>query len=311
MACRSLLLPTRHSSDTQDVAMEQPIADVLAASYARFAADGRWTVVDIATPILDPAQAGEETLRCATATAAYKSPSGSRFPRKLELHLTLYEHNCAAHDIRGWRSRSGWLVETDRGMVVETKVVDATNALRQRSSLSFYPYKGQTDSVPPSYPSRRIADKEMFRHTDWLATEHRLELQVYSDYHRHDLQAYRDNKLQAPAIMAVHMIQRPDGMVIFSGRRGNPERTVALREALPRHFDGWPKGDLAEECMLGPGPWAITDGVPYVGPGGTAGYALYMILVSCPRITGSCYRHGPDNDLRQRAGGADAGGGSV
>ncbi|KAF7376811.1 hypothetical protein MSAN_00098500 [Mycena sanguinolenta] len=51
--------------------------------------------------------------------------------------------------------------------------------------------------------------------------------------------------------------------------------------------------------MLGLGSWAIADGIPDVGelqdkPGAFA--------------TGM---HGLDNDLRQRAGGADAGGGSV
>ncbi|KAF7376751.1 Fad dependent oxidoreductase [Mycena sanguinolenta] len=267
----------------RDVAMDQRIADALAASYAEFAADGG-PVEGIVMPILDPAQAREET-RCPSATVAYKSPSSSLFPRKLVLHLlTLciekYGMNLQTHTpVRRVVSGAGirWRVETDRGVVETEKVVYATNAFTATLLPEFlghiYPFKGQCSAV---VPPKAYAGKEMFRQTYGLA---------YSDYHRRDMQAYGDNKLKAPATMADYLIQRPDGIVIFGGQRGSvpverllgntddthadPERTAALREALPRHFEGWPKEDLAEGEGLVHAWTGImgytTDGFPYVG----------------------------------------------
>ncbi|KAF7334810.1 hypothetical protein MSAN_02367600 [Mycena sanguinolenta] len=247
--------------------MDQPIADALAASYAQFEVDGG-PVEGIMTPILDPAQEREE-IRCPAATVAYKSPSGSLYPQKLVLHLLT-------------------LCIEKRGLNLQT------HAPVQR--------------VVARHTPKVYTGKEIFRQTYGPA---------YIDYHLHDLQAYRDNKLQALALMADYLIQRPDGMVIFGGQRGSapgerlllgntddthadPERTVALREALPRHFEGWPKEDLGEgEGLVH--AWTGLMGYHPHSPG------------NCRRNRGPSLRgwHGPDNDLRQRADGADAGGGSV
>ncbi|KAF7334772.1 Fad dependent oxidoreductase [Mycena sanguinolenta] len=145
----------------------------------------------------------------------------------------------------------GWCVETDRGVVETEKVVYATSAFTATLLPEFlghiYPFKGQCSAVVPPKAYAGKGD---------------VSADAYSDYHRRDMQAYGDNKLKAPAIMADYLIQRPDGIIIFGGQRGSvpverllgntddthadPERTAALREALPRHFEGWPKEDLAE-----------------------------------------------------------------
>ncbi|KAJ7238524.1 FAD dependent oxidoreductase [Mycena haematopus] len=271
---------------TYDVAMDQPVADALAASYAEFTADGG-PVEGIVTPILDPAQAREET-RCA-ATVAYKSPSGSLFPRKFVLHLlTLcvekYGMNLQTHTpvrrvvSNAGGGRGGWRIETDRGVLETEKVVYATNAFTATLLPEFlghiWPFQGQCSAV---VPPKAYAGKEMFRDTYGLC-----ELQAYSDHHRRNVQAHGDYRLQSSALMADYLIQRPDGMVIFGGQRGSvpvervlgntddthadPERTAALRE---RHFEGWPKEDLAEgeglvhawTGIMGYTP----EGIPYVG----------------------------------------------
>ncbi|KAF7334801.1 Fad dependent oxidoreductase [Mycena sanguinolenta] len=202
----------------EDVAMDQPIADALAASYAQFE---------------------REEIRCPTTTVAYKFPSGSLFPQKLVLHLltlcirknwlNLQTHTPVRRVVSGAGGvGSGWRVETDRGVVETEKVVYATNALTTTLLPQFldhiYPFKD------PSYPKAytgAYTGKEMFRQTcgpvslllvpvlpHRLTIDHRRELQAYSDDHRRDIQAYGDNKLQAPALMADYLIQRPDGMVI-------------------------------------------------------------------------------------------------
>ncbi|KAJ7875552.1 FAD dependent oxidoreductase [Mycena olivaceomarginata] len=266
---------------TYDVAMDQPAADSLAASYADFIADGG-PVEGIVTPILDPAEAREAT-RCPAATAAYKSPAGSLFPRKLVLHLlTLcvekYGLNLQTQtpvrrvvprassnggtgtSSTGGTSMSGaggWRVETDRGAVETETVVYATNAYTATLLPEFvghiWPFKGQcAAAVPPE----AYAGPNMLRETYGLAP---------SDY----------------------LIQRPsDGVIIFGGQRksvpverllGNtddaqvdPEMAAALREALPRYFEGWwENSDLA----VGEGlvhVWSgimgyTTEGIPYVG----------------------------------------------
>ncbi|KAJ7354422.1 FAD dependent oxidoreductase [Mycena albidolilacea] len=260
---------------TYDVAMDQSAADSLAASYADFIADGG-PVEGIVTPILDPAEAREAT-RCPAATAAYKSPAGSLFPRKLVLHLLTLcvkkyglnlqtrtpvrrvmprTHNIGDTRESGARA-GGWRVETDRGAVETETVVYATNAYTATLLPEFaghiWPFKGQcAAAVPPE----AYAGPNMLRETYGLAP---------SDY----------------------LIQRPsDGVIIFGGQRksvpverllGNtddarvdPEMAAALREALPRYLEGWGENsDLA----VGEGlvhVWSgimgyTTEGIPYVG----------------------------------------------
>ncbi|KAF7376812.1 Fad dependent oxidoreductase [Mycena sanguinolenta] len=188
----------------QDVAMDRPIADAFTASYAEFAVDGE-SVEGIMTPILNPVQVREKT-RFPATTVAYKSPSGSLFPQKLVLHLltlciekhglNLQTHAPVQRVVSGaGGAGSGWLVETDR-RVVETKVVDATNAFTATLLLGFldhiYFFKGrhvQTgESAPGPSPSQQVD------------ADHRHKLQAYSDYHRRDLQ-YRDDKFHAPALI--------------------------------------------------------------------------------------------------------------
>ncbi|KAJ7354378.1 FAD dependent oxidoreductase-domain-containing protein [Mycena albidolilacea] len=121
---------------TYDIAMDQPAADSLAASYAEFAADGG-PVEGIVTPILDPTQAHEAT-RCQAALAAYKCPAGVLFPRKLVLHLlglciekygmNLQTRTPVRRVVPRISSAGGWRVETDRGAVETETVVYATNA---------------------------------------------------------------------------------------------------------------------------------------------------------------------------------------
>ncbi|KAJ7227872.1 FAD dependent oxidoreductase [Mycena haematopus] len=258
------------SSDSDHVAMDQPVADALAASYAEFAADGGH-VEGIVTPILDPAQARKET-RCPAATVAYKSPSGSLFPRKLVLHLlTLcvekYGMNLQTHTpVRRVVSSAaggggGWRVETDRGVLETEKVVYATNAFTATLLPEFlghiYPFRGQCSAV---VPPAAYAEERMLRGTYALA---------YGDYH-----------LQRSGIFADYLIQRADGVVIFGGQRGsvpaeqlrgntddtdvNPQMTTALREALPRHFEEWPKETELAHVWTGIMGYT-TEGIPYVG----------------------------------------------
>ncbi|KAJ7812360.1 FAD dependent oxidoreductase [Mycena olivaceomarginata] len=228
------------------VAMDQPAADSLAASYADFIADGG-PVEGIVTPILDPAEAREAT-RCPAAAAAYKSPTGSLFLRKLVLHLlTLcvekYGLNLQTRtpvrrvvprtnnigDTRESGARAGgWRVETDRGAVETETVVYATNAYTATLLPEFvghiWPVKGQCAAV---VPPEAEAGPNMLRETYGMYP-------APNDY----------------------LIQRPtDGVIIFGGQRGSvpverllgntddaqvdPEMVAALREALPRYFEGW------------------------------------------------------------------------
>ncbi|KAJ7812395.1 FAD dependent oxidoreductase [Mycena olivaceomarginata] len=233
---------------TYDIAMDQPAADSLAASYAEFAADGG-PVEDIVTPILNPMQA-RETTRCQAALAAYKCPAGALFPRKLVLHLlmlcvekhgmNLQTRTPRRRVARGDGSRGGGDGET---------VVYATNAYTATLLPEFvghiWPFKGQCAAV---VPPEAYAGPNMFRETYGLAP---------GDY----------------------LIQRPtDGVIIFGGQRrsvpierllGNthdahvdPQRTEALKKALPRYFAGWGE----DSCLaVGEGLVHAWTGIPYVG----------------------------------------------
>ncbi|KAJ6456500.1 FAD dependent oxidoreductase [Mycena sanguinolenta] len=275
-----LQLPATNA--TPDVAMDQSVADALAASYAEFSADGG-PVEGVVTPILDPAQARAET-RCPGAAVAYKSASsGSLFPRKLVLHLlklciekhgmNLQTHTPVRRVTGNENGNAGaWRVETDRGAVETQKVVYATNAFTATLLPEFlghiYPFRGQCAAV---VPPMAYAGKSMLPGT-------------YAMVHYH---------LARPGIFADYLIQRPDdGVIIFGGQRasvpaedlrGNTDDTVvdarmaaALRDALPRHFAGWPKGDEGEgkgKMAHGEGMvhvWTgimgyTTEGIPYVG----------------------------------------------
>ncbi|KAJ7878012.1 FAD dependent oxidoreductase [Mycena olivaceomarginata] len=235
------------------VAMDQSAADSLAASYADFIADGG-PVEGIVTPILDPAEAREAT-RCPAAAAAYKSPTGALFPRKLVLHLlTLcvekYGLNLQTRtpvrrvvprtnnigDTRESGARAGgWRVETDRGAVETETVVYATNAYTATLLPEFvghiWPVKGQCAAV---VPPEAYAGPNMLRETYGMRpTDGRL------------------------------LGNTDDAQV-------DPEIAAALREALPRYFERWGENsDLA----VGEGlvhVWSgimgyTTEGVPYVG----------------------------------------------
>jgi hypothetical protein len=149
--------------------MDQPAADSLAASCADFVADGG-PVEGLVTPILDSVEA-RKTTRCPAATAAYKSPAGSLFPRKLVLHLFTWRHGlnlqmrtpvrrvvpCTNNIGDTWESgvrAGGWRVETDCGAVETETVVYATNAYTATLLPEFvghiWPFKGQcAAAVPP------------------------------------------------------------------------------------------------------------------------------------------------------------------
>ncbi|KAJ7831730.1 hypothetical protein B0H14DRAFT_3110179 [Mycena olivaceomarginata] len=131
---------------TYDIAMDQPAADSLAASYAEFAADGG-PVEGIVTPILDPTQA-RETTRCQAALAAYNA--------------------------------GGWRVETDRGAVETETVVYATNAYTATLLPEFvghiWPFKGQcAAAVPPEAYAR----PNMFRETEQASSDYLIQRPTY------------------------------------------------------------------------------------------------------------------------------------
>ncbi|KAJ7786687.1 hypothetical protein B0H14DRAFT_3506644 [Mycena olivaceomarginata] len=199
------------------IAMDQPAADSLAASCADFVADGG-PVEGLVTPILDSVEA-RKTTRCPAATAAYKSPAGSLFPRKLVLHLFTWRHGLnlqmrtPVRRVVPCTNNIGdtWEMETET-------VVYATNAYTATLLPEFvghiWPFKGQcAAAVPP--------------------------------------EAYvRPNMLRE-----TYVLQPTDGVIIFGGQRksvpverllGNTDDTqvdlemvAALREALLRHFEGW------------------------------------------------------------------------
>ncbi|KAK7001321.1 FAD dependent oxidoreductase [Favolaschia claudopus] len=246
---------------TYDIPMDIASAEHLAAAYAEFAADGG-PVHGIITPILDPAQAREQT-RCPAATAAYKTPAGSLFPRKLVLHLLAlciekhglnFQSNTPVRRVVS--TSDGWLVETDRGAVETQKVVYATNAFTATLLPEFighiWPFKGQCSAI---VPPDAYAGKGMLRETYALGN-------------------------------GEYLIQRPaDGIMIYGGQRrsvpverllGNTddestiaEMTKALNDSLPRYLDGFDQESLAEgEGMVH--VWSgimgyTTEGVPYVG----------------------------------------------
>ncbi|KAJ7793680.1 FAD dependent oxidoreductase [Mycena olivaceomarginata] len=233
---------------TYDIAMDQPAADSLAASYAEFAADGG-PVEDIVTPILDPTQA-RETTRCQAALAAYKYPAGALFPRKLKYGMNLQTRTPVRRVVPRISGAGGWRVETDRGAVETETVVYATNAYTATLLPEFvghiWPFKGQCAAV---VPPEAYAGPNMFRETYGLAP---------GDY----------------------LIQRPtDGVIIFGGQRrsvpverllGNTGRCPSLKKALPRYFAGW-----GEDSGLTVGEGLVhawtgimgytTEGIPYVG----------------------------------------------
>ncbi|KAJ6594671.1 FAD dependent oxidoreductase [Mycena capillaripes] len=252
---------------TYDVPTDQATASFLAAAYDEFVADGG-PVDGVVTQILDPEEARKST-RCSAAAAAYKFPAGSLWPYKLVLHLLtlcIERHglNLQTHTpvrkvvpIPGADVKGGWRVETDRGAVETGKVVYATNAFTATLLPEFlghiWPFKGQCSVVVP--PKAYVGDK-MFSTTYGLA---------HGD-------------------TAEYLIQRRnDGLIIFGGGRtavpverllGNtndsetfPEMTKALKEALPRYFEGWGEEALGEGLIHA---WSgimgyTSEGVPYVG----------------------------------------------
>ncbi|KAJ7812406.1 FAD dependent oxidoreductase-domain-containing protein [Mycena olivaceomarginata] len=195
---------------TYDIAMDQPAADSLAASYAEFAADGGPSK-DIVTPILDPTQA-RETTWCQAALAAYKCPAGALFPRKLVLHLLGLCVEKYGMNLQTRTPRRGGAWRRNRGAVETETVVYATNAYTATLLPEFvrhiWPFKGQCAAV---VPPEAYAGPNMFRETYRLAP---------GDY----------------------LIQQPtDGVIIFGGQqRSVPvERLLALKKALPHYFAGW------------------------------------------------------------------------
>ncbi|KAF7334780.1 FAD dependent oxidoreductase [Mycena sanguinolenta] len=241
------------------VAMDQSVADALAASYAEFAADGG-PVEGVVIPIIDPAQARAET-RCPGATAAYTSASsGSLFPRKLVLHLlalciekhgmNLQTHTPVRRVVPSTdEGVGGWRVETDRGVVETQKVVYATNAFTATLLPEFlghiYPFRGQCSAV---VPPMAYAGKNVLPGTYAMA---------YEDYH-----------LSRPGIFADYLIQRPDGIIIFGGQRAavpaedlrdNTDDTVVD----PRMTTGLRGGAASALCWMAQG--GGRGSIPYVG----------------------------------------------
>ncbi|KAJ7678733.1 FAD dependent oxidoreductase-domain-containing protein [Mycena rosella] len=249
---------------TWDVAMDETLADDLAASYQEFADDGG-PVEGIIERILDPEKARRAT-RCPSATAAYKSPAGSLWPQKLVSHLLklcVEKHGLQATGLNLQTrtpvrevlpSTDGWRVKTDRGDVQTEKVVYATNAFTATLLPEFlgriWPFKGQCSVVVPTAP---YSGKNMLTETYALSD-------------------------------AEYIIQRQkDGVMIYGGARrsmpvdkllGNtddtetyPEMTKALKDALPLHLGGWGPEALGEGMIHA---WSgimgyTTEGVPYVG----------------------------------------------
>ncbi|KAF8138037.1 FAD dependent oxidoreductase [Mycena galopus ATCC 62051] len=260
---------------TYDVAMDQPVADALAASYDAFVADGG-PVEDIVTQILDPAQASKET-RCPLATAAYKFPAASLFPRKLVLHLltlcvekyglNLQTHTPVRRVVRSANNSdgadadgSGWRVETDRGVVETEKVVYATNAFTATLLPEFlghiYPFRGQCSAV---VPPEAYAGKKMFPDTYGLAYSEARPLETPVVPRRKSMisrvfpfwSTGEEKLVDEPRdIFADYLIQRPDGVVIFGGQRGrlpveqlrgNTDDTVAHPEVTTAFKEALPR----------------------------------------------------------------------
>ncbi|KAJ7476754.1 FAD dependent oxidoreductase-domain-containing protein [Mycena latifolia] len=218
-----------------EVPMDQAGADYLAASYQAFVADGG-PVEGIVEQILDQDQARR------AATAAYRFPAGSLWPYKLVAYLltlciTKQGLNLQTNTpVRKVVSRPGvncWTVKTDRGDLDTRQVVFATNAFTATLLPEFtghiWPFRGQCAAA---VPTKAYSGNNMLTHTYGLE---------YGDY----------------------LIQRPsDGVIIFGGQvrsmpvdklRGNtndseryPEMTRALKEALPRYFEGWGEEALGE-----------------------------------------------------------------
>ncbi|KAJ7121968.1 FAD dependent oxidoreductase-domain-containing protein [Mycena crocata] len=222
-----------------DVPMDQTVSEYLAASYQEFVDDGG-PVEGIVEQISDPDQARRAT-RCPAATAAYKFPAGSLWPYKLVVHLLkvcIEKHGLNLGDL-----------ETE-------KVIYTTNAFTATLLPEFtghiWPFRGQCSAV---VPTKAYSGNNMLTATYGLA---------YGDY----------------------LIQRPkDGVIIFGGARrsvpvdrllGNtndtetdPDMTRALKEAIPRYFDGWGDEALGEGLIH---DWSgimgyTTEGncIPYVG----------------------------------------------
>ncbi|KAJ7762589.1 FAD dependent oxidoreductase [Mycena metata] len=246
-----------------DVAMDQNVADSIAASYKEFVADGG-PVSGIVESILDP-DAAKEATRCRLAVAAFRIPGASLWPYKLVVHLlklciekhglNLQTNTPVRRVVLG--ADGGWQVETDRGSLHTEKVVYATNAFTATLLPEFigrmWPYRGQCSAV---VPTPAYSGAAMLTHTYGLG---------YGD-------------------MVDYLIQRPsDGIIIFGGGsravsrerlRGNtddssvyPEISQALKTALPRYFEGWGEEASGEgQIHVWTGIMAHTrEGIPFVG----------------------------------------------
>jgi glycine/D-amino acid oxidase-like deaminating enzyme len=154
-------LPTKSVNISLDVAMDQPLADDLAALYKEFVDDGG-PVDGIVERILDRDQARIAT-RCPSAVVAYKTAAGSLWPHKLVLHLLklcIEKHGLNLQTHTPVRevlpSSDGWVVKTDRGDLKTEKVVYATNAFTATLLPEFlgriWPFKGQCSVVVPTAP---------------------------------------------------------------------------------------------------------------------------------------------------------------
>ncbi|KAJ7875548.1 hypothetical protein B0H14DRAFT_3106577 [Mycena olivaceomarginata] len=218
------------------LAMDQPTADSLAASYANFIADGG-PVEGILVLHLLTLCVEEYGLNLQTRTPVRRVIQGRVAARA-----------------------GGWRVETDRGAVETETVVYATNAYTATLLPEFvghiWPVKGQCAAV---VPPEAYAGPNMLRETYGIG---------YPAPNDYLIQRPTDGVIifggQRGSVPVERLLGNTDDAQV------DPEMAAALREALPCYFEGWGENsDLA----VGEGVvhvWSgimgyTTEGIPYVG----------------------------------------------
>ncbi|KIJ24528.1 hypothetical protein M422DRAFT_274673 [Sphaerobolus stellatus SS14] len=248
-----------------DVAMNQKCADEWHTTLQAYIADGA-DITGIVEWISDPHKAQQMT-RCPSAQAAAIFPAGSLWPYKLVtglLQICISRHGLnlqTTTTVKAVKAEGNmWKVETDRGNIIATKVVYASNAFTSTLLPEFEgkltPFRGQCSAIVPTKP---YSGPNMLSHT-------------YSF------------RWGPPRGDYDYMIQRPkDGIIILGGGRWKvpikkllgqtddsikfPEITTHLGQALRDYLEDWGEESIGEGLLS---DWTGIMGytpevVPYVG----------------------------------------------